>query len=128
MHVQIILPSIYNLFCQRKCCRSSCQARHDKQTCNCVPGKNARGVWQLCTCKEFYQAYTICSSNGKACKVIVRRSKTNRLATASQERTQGESSDFTAPVKYVAAVLCACDVLQPKSSLGIHRDSCKSNY
>ncbi len=29
--------------------------------------------------------------------------------------------DFTALVKYVAAVLCACDVMQPNSSLGVHR-------
>ena len=36
MHVQIILPCTYNLLCQQKCSRSSCQARQDKQSSTCV--------------------------------------------------------------------------------------------
>ena len=33
------------------------------------------------------------------------------------------TSDFTAPVNYVAAVLRACDVIHPKSSFGEHRSA-----
>jgi len=65
MHVQIILPCTYNLLCQQKCCRSSCQARQDKQSSTCVQQLPAWRVKVKCS------------------------------RTASQERTQGESRECT---------------------------------